>query len=576
MNSSKDYAAVSSGDTTELTKRISSLVMAEEIYQTVSVNNNRVFRELVILISNKCTKALQELVPHLNMVLDKYPGVSYRLYYTHQVQEAVKRGSLIFYLLCNPQNLIYKASSLAALVLSETATASEAITKAKEAYNKEIAKIEAFTDGVKFYWQKENYPQTAFMVQQQIELSFRAIELFAMGKEKTTHSIQAHQKYVSNYLPALSKLFDPEDDRELELLKLTERAYTAVRYEQDYQISKEQCAGMIEKGEGIAGTINGIFQKLLTGLEQVVSESGNGVTAENSLSAVSSEFCKTADNSPEQRIVDLLCNKLQVEAIYCLATCYQTYSRVGYLSGGEINQENLHHDLLVITSAEPANSTYTLTSEINQGKAIEGTVTLFIHSLKVVREGLLASNRFFHQALHSGRLLHLNDQFPGDLVAIEYNNSKDNSQRIHYKRERLRRAENLLNAAGELSEWDDGDVQLVLLHLSMEQLCLGFIHIMLDYIPNPQTLSHLFDICRFITPETDLLLPRSSPTDKELFGRLCDGLKKLRFSVNTSTDPAEIFLLYKNCRSWYKRASEIIDEYLEKEKNDSKLLSAVR
>ncbi len=408
MDSSINYRAAPSGDLTELTARISSLVMAEEIYQVVYTKNNRAFSELVILVSNKCTKALQELVPHLNVIFDTYPGSSYRLYYIHQVHEAVKRGNLIFYLLCNPQNLIYKAAPSGPALFSETFISSEAIAKAREAYNKETTKIEAFADGVKFYWEKENYPQTAFMVQQQIELSFRAIELFAMGKEKITHSIQAHQKYVSNYLPALSKLFDHENDDERELLKLTDNAYRAVRYEQNYQISKEQCAGMMAKGEEIVKIINGIYGELLMGLEQAIREFKSPVMAADHSSVAFPGGRKAEDNSPEQRITGLLCSKLQVEAIYCLATNCQTYSSVGYLSGGEISRENRHQNLLVITSTEPENGTYTLASEINQGKAIDGTVTLFIHSLKDMRDGLLNNGRFFHRALHSGRLLYRN------------------------------------------------------------------------------------------------------------------------------------------------------------------------
>lgn len=67
------------------------------------------------------------------------------------------------------------------------------IDKAKKGFNKEIAKIQAFNDGAGFYLEKENYALTAFMVHQQIELAYRAIELFAMGKDKVTHSIRVHQ-----------------------------------------------------------------------------------------------------------------------------------------------------------------------------------------------------------------------------------------------------------------------------------------------------------------------------------------------------------------------------------------------
>lgn len=251
----------------EIIARIMNMVMVEHIYRTTRLNQNKPLTELIILISNECSKTLMEYLPLMDMVFEDYPDYCYRLYHVHQVRDSIKKGNLFFYAVCTAENLCYTDPDEELKLFSGLQDLENVIDKAKNAFNKEMAKIQAFNEGAGFYWQKENHALTAFMVHQQIELAYRAIELFAMGKDKVTHAIRVHQKHVKPYLPALATLFEESDDDENRLMQQLDDAYLKVRYGEGYQINKEKLLKAMEKGVLVQQMVAGIYEKMIAEFE---------------------------------------------------------------------------------------------------------------------------------------------------------------------------------------------------------------------------------------------------------------------------------------------------------------------
>lgn len=249
-------------------RRTVNLIMVEQIYQT-----NRIYRgsnctELIILISDQCGKVPDELFPVVDMIFEDQPGYCYRLFKAHQVRNSLKRGNLFFYEVCSIENKLYSKPCSVYSLLPEMVDIDEIFVKAKEGFRKEIVKTTAFNEGAKFYFKKQNYALTAFMVHQQIELTYRAIELFAMGKGKVTHSIKVHQKHVAPYLHDLGLLFDETKEDENILMQQLDDAYLAVRYESDYQISEQQLDIAIKKGILAQKIVSRIYNEFLSTLKQ--------------------------------------------------------------------------------------------------------------------------------------------------------------------------------------------------------------------------------------------------------------------------------------------------------------------
>lgn len=96
----------------------------------------------------------------------------------------------------------------------------------------------------------------------------------------------------------------------------------------------------------------------------------------------------------------------------------------------------------------------------------------------------------------------------------------------------------------------------------MEQLCLGFIYASMGYKPNHQSLKHLVNICRCITPMFDEVFPTDTEDDEAVFDSLIDSIKDTRYRVPYHIDPTDVGLLNRRCRAWMEKAEELVTEIL--------------
>jgi len=561
--------------TNEIITRIINLVMVQQIYCTTRINQDQPLTELIILISNNCSRTLIEYIPLVDMVFEDYPDYCYRLYQVHQAKDSIKKGNLFFYKVCSAENLCYTDPAVEINLFAEALSLEKSINKAKKTFSKEIAKIQAFNDGARFYWDKENYTLTAFMVHQQIELAFRAIELFAMGKDKMTHSIRVHQKHARPYLPTLGVLFDESDEYENKLMQHLDDAYLKVRYGEDYQINKEKLLKAMEKGEVIQQKITDIYGEMIVEFEyklanqqaDLVIEVSEDATAENTTAKENkvTEIAKNKFllNQYDLDIINIITKHLAVECVYCIN--YKSSSSVlqGIFQKNVLEQSSRHFLLLVITKESVDPATLSIQHVINQSKDISATVTLLVHSIKNVNEALLDNNRFFHEALRSGQLVYQKGPVPDLIELPEYDSIKGLSWATFTWQQRKQRAEALLEAAANMGEYETEVVEIALLNQAMEQLCLGFIFVRIGYKPSQQSLKHLVNICRCIAPTFGEAFPIDTEDDEEVFDTLIDSIKNIRYRIPYTIDPTDVGLLHCRCRTWMQKTEELVKDLIE-------------
>jgi len=546
----------------EIIIRIADLVMAQQIYCTTRLNDEKPLTELIILISDKSSRTLIEYVPLLDMVFEDYPDYCYRLYHTQQAKDSIKKGNLFFYEVCAPGNLCYTDPTVDLNLFTSVQHLATVIDKAKTAFNREIAKIEAFNDGAHFYLEKENYALTALMIHQQIELAYRAIELFAMGKDKITHSIRVHQKHVGPYLPVLGKLFDESNDFENKLLQRLDDAYLAVRYEDNYQINKDKLLIAMKKAEEVKKIVHEIYEKMINDFNQKLQEKKAVPVI---VPEIETKVFKKASSFDKQYAADLvnrITQHLTVERIYCV-NCKNTSSmQSGIFMKESIERKSQHFLLLVITKESCNLDSFTLQNSINQSPDIPATVTLLVYSIQKVNEALLDNNLFFHEVLRSDQLIYQDESFSGLIELPEYDSIKGLSWAGFNWQQRKWRAEALLDAATNISEHETVIVEVSLLNQAMEQLCLGFIYASVGYKPNQQSLKHLVNICRCISPMFDEVFPTNTEDDRVVFDILIDSIKDTRYRVPFTIDPTDTGLLHRRCRAWMEKAEELVTELL--------------
>src|SRR5690606_21606809 len=114
-----------------------------------------------------------------------------------------------------------------------------------------------------FFLEKENCSQATFMLHQYMELWFRTVELFTMGKERKCHSIKEHQTYIKPFVAELGHLFNTDIEEELSLLRLLDEAYISTRYQNNYHINIDQIQKIQEKADRMYAIVSKLFQDKL-------------------------------------------------------------------------------------------------------------------------------------------------------------------------------------------------------------------------------------------------------------------------------------------------------------------------
>ncbi|WP_134088679.1 hypothetical protein [Olivibacter sp. XZL3] len=120
-----------------------------------------------------------------------------------------------------------------------------------------------------------------------------------------------------------------------------------------------------------------------------------------------------------------------------------------------------------------------------------------------------------------------------------------------------------IESASNLTYDDNEDVELCLLALSLEQICLAYIETFLDYKPNLQSLSHLYNLCSYITVKADEFFPRITEEDNRLFGLLSQGLNNLRFRSSLFYHPTDVAILNRRCEYWLEFVTKEVEGRLE-------------
>jgi hypothetical protein len=233
----------------ELVFRISGLITVEEIYFSHFKHQGADFKELIILIPKSSRLHIMEARPLVSMVISGYPEYKFRLFYAVEVQEGIAHGSMPFFSICKPKNLVYKAPESSFVLLPPLFTADSVLDKAHRNFSRELHKIAGFRAGVVFYIKALNYPMAALMLHQVMELSYRSAELILVGREKISHRIRNHLNFLQPYLPMVTKAFNHCNAEDMQLLDLLDKAYHAVRYEEDYSITAEQVSCLMAKAD---------------------------------------------------------------------------------------------------------------------------------------------------------------------------------------------------------------------------------------------------------------------------------------------------------------------------------------
>lgn len=236
--------------TNQIIQQITSKVQIERVYQFSYIFLNQEYHHLLIALDSKCCLSPATLEPTIDMCLDQVQGLTYMLINSGELKTAIKNGNLFYIIICQEQNLCYHDGKKPIANLTKKELELIRVNKESLFYSSQ-AKANDFMEGVAFYTKKGNLHQAAFMLHQTTEQFLRGFSDTVFNKDKPGHSLQKHLEVIKRFLPAIEALF-PKGNQ-YGGLELLDKAYTSVRYKNNFVIEEEQLVALTSKMDLLLG-----------------------------------------------------------------------------------------------------------------------------------------------------------------------------------------------------------------------------------------------------------------------------------------------------------------------------------
>mgnify|MGYP003665279596 FL=1 len=240
-----------------------SLLEIKYIYESIVVTEGFPKPLLIVILKGNCSSLTQELSSMVAKIFQEQTDYLCRIFSYEYAEQQLKEGNLFFAHNCSWEKLIVNNADTGTNVFHRYSPNEDTLNRIVLDFQQERAKLNGFMEGANFFLEKENHSQAAFMLHQYIELWFRRVELFTMGKERKCHSIKEHQTYIKPFVPELGNLFNTDIAEELSLLRLLDEAYITTRYQNNYHINITQIQIIQEKANRIYAIISELFEDKL-------------------------------------------------------------------------------------------------------------------------------------------------------------------------------------------------------------------------------------------------------------------------------------------------------------------------
>lgn len=258
--------------------KIIEVVDVERIYLSKGTEENPFKYNMTIITSLMAREIATQIQPVIATIFEDYPSYKYSFFSLQYVNQELHQGNLYFHNHCLDRYLVYKDTSSSAPWVLKTLDLERAYQKAKTRFKRDISKVKSFKKGIKFYLNRKDYPQAAFMVHQTHELTYRMFESFMTGSIKICHSISNHQTYIEGYITQLKGMYSKHSETDKTLLKLLDDAYASSRYTHHYTITEQDLKTLNLRVSLFINEVIRLFNQELLKLQNEVFYNSTNIT----------------------------------------------------------------------------------------------------------------------------------------------------------------------------------------------------------------------------------------------------------------------------------------------------------
>lgn len=276
---------------------------------------------------------------------------------------------------------------------------------------------------------------------------------------------------------------------------------------------------------------------------------------------------KAIDNSGLQTISNIIVGRIKTNSIYCFGERKLTHeSQNPFQELVSTKKEHTHLYLLVFTDEYINNAVADISDSIKNRTDGLYTATLLFCKVKSGTSLGKHQSYFCHQVMMKGCQVYEPENRPFTISFEEIPKLKLKYISSYWKNRSII-AETFLNNQNQIDYGATGFVQDSMMHIAVEQICLGLINVFLGYHPDHFSLPYLFDLCEIFTPLTSEIFPRNTPEDIELLELLKTNPSSLRWMNVKGNSLINTELLGKRCNLFHARACELIEAELERIEN---------
>lgn len=506
---------------------------------------------LMVIIGEDSPHFWDELNDNYWKVFEAFPQFSFRIFDADWVKNELKDGNPFFAMHCNRNNLVYSTPESNEFDYTENLKPKRFLKKVKSKNHSKDYAAFILALNVKFYVRGENYLQAAYILHQSIRWMLIEASDFLTGEYIVEHDLETQQKHVGKYSMNLAKLFDSENEEEMKLMDVLNAAcYTVQNGHDAPEITLELIEAAEAKKEWIRMEVDRLFKECICRCQYEFSRS-------------KSPLITIDQGNPLKVITRIITNAVSASAVYCFGR--KTISKSAestILDDNNLNFESTHYYMFVIVKGFQTDVPGNIAYSVKEQTAGRCTVTVVMHSKKSLHQKAGDQQHFFYQIMQRGELLFQETSTPPFLPFEEIPARNIKSAKM-YLQQRDRTKEFLMEAEA----MDGGGatkIHVYLMHLVIEQTCLGLIRLFLGYMPNHHNLSYLFELCEYFTPLTAELFPRETQKDKELLKILSGHTSSLRYGFIDDVPTHDYEVLNNRYYEFVERADKLAATELER------------
>ena len=524
-------------------------------------------------------------------LLKEHPQLRHRIYTQSYAMEQIEAGNLFFIENLLLGNVVYGQQELGFPFMNSTLCLNDLIGRSKRAFDKELKKIDAFSEGASNHFEKGHYAQSTFAYHQTMELLFRTAECALMGRNKITHRLREHQEYCHAFITSLASFFDLNDPEEVALLDLLDQSYCAARYQSDFEPSIEAVDMLYYKTEQLFILVKSLFyftwQRCFVASYKKDKADENGekiavaVETTDDTSVETAEALPHIDSEEPQsisiksgnyetedelliRVIELLKTKLELDSVFLISKYEDSQSMEVHLEkASPLLQNTITYTLMLITNAPASLGPAAISDYIYKETGGNCRVYAILYTVnEVFGKRDYGSHFLEHIILESKWVYYKNEKDLGRSCAISY--YPKNVNRIQKKwNKKYIQAQQFLEYLDICDmKFEVPRIEILLAKLTLEQVCLGLILVFWEFKPKEYSLPYLLHLCSHFSKAPNTFFPKNNYVNERLYYLLCNAQQILRNNKNPQVSRNDSERALKLAQKFVRQANQEVEEHL--------------